>query len=417
MDNRKILPETVWDAFWLHATLKDLTKHYSQEVLEVPHNALNKHRLDAALARRNHRIASQGQDQYGHACFKCMKITTSPDGRLGTLICCSWFLLDLLIYVGIARITAAATDGVTMGHPCCNVRDCQTALSSVRDLFCPDHLEYQYTCGIQGCSFPCDPGWRTCNTEQHRTAEQEAIEAGDAYEKLMWKYKLSTQREDMHGSLEKSTKGPKKLHTTFGRRWTHNEQLMVMCCGTIISRATFFGSEGVTDVKASITVLVCPNNTNPIFEQRFILETFPPHYPGYLPSYLFYDNNCQLLKHLAATTLPQDASLLSIGLPVDVFHAKTKHQVSDTFCQEHCNPALFQELRENGAWVFNSSICEQTNRWFVRFFSICREMTPVHYNFFLDEMIRGRNEWLVEQLQQQGHRPHFIPMEDMLLQI
>lgn len=33
------------------------------------------------------------------------------------------------------------------------------------------------------------------------------------------------------------------------RRWTHNEQLFVRCCGVIVSRATFFGSEGVSGVK------------------------------------------------------------------------------------------------------------------------------------------------------------------------
>jgi hypothetical protein len=32
------------------------------------------------------------------------------------------------------------------------------------------------------------------------------------------------------------------------RNWTNNEQLFVRCCGVIISRATFFGSEGITGV-------------------------------------------------------------------------------------------------------------------------------------------------------------------------
>ena len=41
------------------------------------------------------------------------------------------------------------------------------------------------------------------------------------------------------------------LKGRFSRRWTHNEQLFVRCCGVIISRATFYGSEGVSGVKVS----------------------------------------------------------------------------------------------------------------------------------------------------------------------
>jgi hypothetical protein len=44
---------------------------------------------------------------------------------------------------------------------------------------------------------------------------------------------------------------PKKLRAQFGRKRTHNEQIMVAPCGTILSRATFFGAEAVS------TVIVC----------------------------------------------------------------------------------------------------------------------------------------------------------------
>lgn len=38
------------------------------------------------------------------------------------------------------------------------------------------------------------------------------------------------------------------------RRWTHNEQLFVRCCGIIIARATFYGSEAISGVKASLPI-------------------------------------------------------------------------------------------------------------------------------------------------------------------
>lgn len=37
----------------------------------------------------------------------------------------------------------------------------------------------------------------------------------------------------------------------FGRRWTHNEQLMVRPCGVVIGRATFYASESLSGVKVS----------------------------------------------------------------------------------------------------------------------------------------------------------------------
>ena len=40
-----------------------------------------------------------------------------------------------------------------------------------------------------------------------------------------------------------------KLQTR--RNYTHNEQLLVMCCGIIIARATFYTSEAVSSVKVS----------------------------------------------------------------------------------------------------------------------------------------------------------------------
>ena len=44
---------------------------------------------------------------------------------------------------------------------------------------------------------------------------------------------------------QKPESGNRKVTAHFGRRQTHNEQLMVRPCGMIIARATFFGSETV----------------------------------------------------------------------------------------------------------------------------------------------------------------------------
>ncbi|TDL13731.1 hypothetical protein BD410DRAFT_734945 [Rickenella mellea] len=130
-----------------------------------------------------------------------------------------------------------------------------------------------------------------------------------------------------------------------------------------------------------------------------------------MPSFIFFDNNCRLKQHLDSTN---DHYFDHVGLPVDVFHAKTKHKETDEFCQRYCNPAAFPQLiGDNKKWVFNSSAAEQTNRWFGGFRSIVREMSPARYNFYLDEMIMLRNQFTVQNLERKGHFPHMIP-EDVL---
>jgi hypothetical protein len=42
---------------------------------------------------------------------------------------------------------------------------------------------------------------------------------------------------------DKPDTGIRKIRALFGRRHTHNEQIMVRPCGIIIARTTFFGSE------------------------------------------------------------------------------------------------------------------------------------------------------------------------------
>jgi hypothetical protein len=58
-----------------------------------------------------------------------------------------------------------------------------------------------------------------------------------------------SHNEGVHADSDAS--GKKKLQAQFGRKRTHNEQIMVAPCGMILSRATFFGAEAVS------TVVVC----------------------------------------------------------------------------------------------------------------------------------------------------------------
>jgi hypothetical protein len=122
--------------------------------------------------------------------------------------------------------------------------------------------------------------------------------------------------------------------------------------------------------------------------------------------HIFFDNNCTLAK-----MVKDDPFFHDIGLTVDVFHFKSKHSVTDTFCQTNCNPAAFPELAGEGGegWYFNSSIAEQTNIWFGGYHPICREMSVDKYNFFLDDMVLRRNEATLIKLEREGHMPAMWP--------
>jgi hypothetical protein len=127
------------------------------------------------------------------------------------------------------------------------------------------------------------------------------------------------------------------------------------------------------------------------------------------PDHIFFDNNCMLAK-----MVKDDAFFKDIGLTVDVFHFKSKHSEKDTFCQEHCNPAAYQELiaEDNEGWYFNSSIAEQTNVWLGAYHAICREMLVDKYTFFLDEMILRRNRMTRGKLMKEGKSPQNWPYGD-----
>jgi hypothetical protein len=62
---------------------------------------------------------------------------------------------------------------------------------------------------------------------------------------------IEEEEEDVVEDTPKSDAGNCKPKARFGRRRTHNEQLIVCCCGVIAARATMFGAEAISGVKVS----------------------------------------------------------------------------------------------------------------------------------------------------------------------
>ncbi|KAI0744417.1 hypothetical protein C8Q76DRAFT_604520 [Earliella scabrosa] len=369
MQSRPLTGDTVWHAFYLHALLQDRSRF--GERLEVPHSGLHSDRFAAALEARNRAMVGDGQEFWAHACDECEQIIRAkpddPDQRN-------------------SRIHACVMDGVTVSHPRCNRPHCVIPLASPRHRFCPDHAEYDRKCAVEDCGLPVSPGLRTCDTPAHRACEVEKREKGRAIFQLK-------QRMHRRSSTSKGVVPPKRVKTYLTRKWTHNEQLLVRPCGIVVSRATFYEAES-------------PSNA-----AKFLLAAFPKHLPRCRPSYLFYDNNCKLLAHLRASG---EDWADDVAFPVDVFHAANKHSETDDFCQRHCNPARFRELyNELHEWLFNSSVCEQTNAWFVKFLPVVREMLRVNYTFFLDEMIAIYNSYRVTVLLKRGKNPRLVPTSEL----
>ncbi|KAG2751907.1 hypothetical protein P692DRAFT_20871831 [Suillus brevipes Sb2] len=394
--------EQVWDCFTLLALLDD--HHQRDESLVVAHDGDQKNRFTKAMYARNNHIILRGQDELPHACFGCMRIFESPDGAL-------------------RRTEVIVTDGVTVGRPCCAIPRCKNPLNNNRHRYCAEHHRLETVCAVDGCDQPVAVNTETgknckaCDDPVHlrmEAANNESTHSGKTKTQRQKIAKLndaiathvsnlptipmdediplqdieewyehdntsgairfrqapittSTGVSDHHvpstdvdGCSAKDLQP--KLKAIFRRQRTNNKQLVVRPCGIISGRGTMYHHEAVSNVLIMV-------------EKMFSL----PH--ARKPQHMIYDSNCNVLREVESCKI---TFFEGMGMCVDAFHHKTKHKASDVFCRERCDMRAYPELvDEDGKYYFNSSIAEQTNVWFGGFHNICREMTPVKYDFFL----------------------------------
>ena len=309
-----------------------------------------------------------------------------------------------------------------ISHSCYSVCHYSNPVVNTKNQFCLGHQYLELKCSIEGYIVATQKGWKTCNNPSHHQVKA----AYKSVSKAAFQLKARLQRtqvahpddaaeviphddlfEAPNNNTGEAEEGSTKLRALFGRRRTHNEQIFVRPCGIIIARETFYGSETTPQVLVGFYYLLIYSRllTVQFFFQAMLDHVFPT--PESQPSFAIYDTGCGLYKHSAS----QGHTLhLRMALPVDPFHHKSKHKQSDIECQLHCNPAQFPELlRPDGAWVFNTSIAEQTNVWLGGYHSILREMTVDRYNFFLDELIMRKNDATKAKLDLEGQLPSYIP--------
>ncbi|KAF7304404.1 hypothetical protein HMN09_00842500 [Mycena chlorophos] len=323
------------------------------------HTGEQRFRFTKAMDERNARIRLVGQPEWAHYCNRCMRVWEDEKGNL-------------------SKIHVVVIDGITIGHPCCGVLHCPTPLASNRDRYCPDHVDEDKKCAVEGCGVLCDidNGFLTCSDPGHRHLETVHKKRDKAMFQLRTRRTAEITAEEFEEMeilsgdcpATKDPNGNRKIRALFGRRKSHNEQIIVRPCGMIIARATFFGSETVTQTA------------------DFIHKTFRTK--DSMPDIVFYDNNCSLYKHLVHV---EDPLVKTVGFPVD--------------------PASLPELiGEQKAWHFNSSIAEQTNVWLGGFHAILREMGASKFDFFLDEMIMRKNKLTLAKLEAEGACPGLRPL-------
>lgn len=133
------------------------------------------------------------------------------------------------------------------------------------------HAYLNDKCAIIDCLSPVESGFRTCKLPDHRALERAYYKKGKALANLRQRLKNVAVLADSAGVPEsaqddldagdeevvvesaascngKPEIGNRKLKAFFGRRRTHNEQIIMRPCGVIPSRATFYGSEAVSAV-------------------------------------------------------------------------------------------------------------------------------------------------------------------------
>ncbi|KAF9477654.1 hypothetical protein BDN70DRAFT_810293 [Pholiota conissans] len=342
--------EFLLNGFFLYSLLLDKSEQLG--TLSLVHDEQSQRlRLRDALLERNKRMEGPGQEAYFHACDLCFFVFEDDDG-------------------GIYKVRAVVCDGVSMGFPCCVVHDCTEPLANPRDRFCHTHRGLADECAVIGCHQLHTPGFRTCEDASHRALEHAYFEKGKSL--LQLRKRLKNVHANQQGHQLEDIEDL--------------DEIIANTCGVVAACAPLYGSEAVSGVN------------------EFAKATYPT--PESTPEFFIFDNNCRLDLHQRATG---DHHFKDTAKPVDVFHFKSKHKLTDTHCQLHCNPAAFPELIKDGRWRFNSSICEQVNAWLGKYHPILRDMESVRFSFYLDEMIKRRNRYIIKELARQGHNPWTIP--------
>ncbi|KAH9818971.1 hypothetical protein DFH28DRAFT_1147882 [Melampsora americana] len=386
--------------------LKRLLRHFSirHRQMTVPNSGGSRHRFREAKLAVLTWMELEGSPYIDHMCSECTEILDDPNVPGGGLALC-----------------AIAMDGITIGHPRCsatkeqlatlnllipNPPPCMVMLETPKDRYCPQHSPLLgKLCHAQPCTRDAIGKTKACDLPEHQEAiqiRQEKTHRSRAA--LAFNQRTGAKLpEDPTAALNADTnafnldalietdesdrahKAGRDGEETFrataiakkpfcSNAKTHNDLLFVGTCGITLARDTMYRAESVVLVRETL-------------ERKFPV----------LPPIQFFDNSCTFDKCLRKD-LPAAKRFSGTIRPVDPFHMRT-HSEKDAQCRKFNDPKRWPFLKKpDGNWRFNGSAAEITNAWYGGFLSICRGMHEINYRFFLEEMIRVRNESLLSKL-------------------
>ncbi|KAF7353247.1 hypothetical protein MSAN_01512500 [Mycena sanguinolenta] len=288
-------------------------------------------------------------------------------------------------------IRLAVMDGKGIKHRKCALDECKFPLYNYKNgRFCETHLDLRNKCGIIPCGLPVRyPGALTCNSQSHIDWHKQyenrfsrlsfpGVQRVIRRQQIAQAEEGSTQprgptlRVELHGLGD--TPGDQVVHT-FKAKSIHCLQTVQWACGVPIGWGKCYRSESASQV-------LC------------ILNNIWANHPDFRPSYIAYDNACDLLRYIA-TQNATDIWLTTTKFIVDAWHY-IGHKATDVVCRTRCNPApmdgsqpdlVLTQEDSNGqvhqTRAFNTETAEQLNSWLNGFESQLRQMSDVNYDFFV----------------------------------
>ena len=253
------------------------------------------------------------------------------------------------------------------------------------------------------------PGSVTCDNPEHRDWHQRYTQRFTRLSFPGVQRVIRRQREAQGGGgaqnagpalqvqqqlpMLQDTPGHEVVHT-FRAQSVYCLQTVQWACGVPIGWGKCYKSESSPQVLA-------------------IIDRIWSSHPEFRPSFLAYDDACDLLWHIV-TQNQEDLWLKSTKFIVDAWHY-IGHRTTDALCRLWCNPAptngsqpdlVITEVDMNGqahtTRAFNTETAEQLNSWLDGFEAQLTQMSAVNYNFFVHSLMMVYKEAVEEKVQKRG---------------
>ncbi|KAJ7237135.1 hypothetical protein C8J57DRAFT_1479079 [Mycena rebaudengoi] len=273
---------------------------------------------------------------------------------------------------GRGYVRLAVMDGKTITHRICAVSICEKPLVNFKNgRFCRDHLDMRLICGIIPCGRSVEfEGALTCNNESHKDWHRKYLNrfsrlSFPGVQRIIRRQAAGQQHGPEAPALQSALP---ELNGTAGGGVAHTFRARKTYC-----LQTVQWSESSSQVLGII---------NKIWEAH----------PNSRPSFLAYDDACNLLRHIV-TQIPTSAWLTSTKFIVDAWHY-IGHRATDVLCRVWCNPApsngsqpdlISVRVDDNGRThttrAFNTETAEQLNAWLNGYEAQLRQMSDTNYDF------------------------------------